>query len=72
MGQSEFFLPCEQEAEEAREAAQVDLQQRREAANAAVKLALARHHWWTPWSLLRSFRVWLTGVKFRLGMRLWP
>lgn len=72
MGQSEFFLPCEREAEDAAIEYQRDMMARRELANEAVKAALAKHRWWGFTSLLSSFRIWLTGVKFRLGMKLWP
>ena len=47
-------------------------QEERQAAYAAVAKALAKHRWWGWQSISSSVRMWLTGVKFRLGMKLWP
>lgn len=44
----------------------------REAAYAAVSKAMASYRWWGFTALLAGFRIWLTQVKFRLGMKLWP
>jgi hypothetical protein len=44
----------------------------RQAAYEAVSKAMATYRWWGFTSLLATFRIWLTGVKFRLGMKLWP
>ncbi len=44
----------------------------RQEAYAAVAKAIAQHRWWGFTSLLQSFRLWVTSVRFRLGMKLWP
>ncbi len=48
-------------------------EQERQAAYAAVSKAIARHNrWWSIAGLVMSFRLWVTSVKLRLGMKLWP
>lgn len=44
----------------------------RQEAYAAVSKALASYRWWGWTSITNAIRMWVTGVKFRLGMKLWP
>lgn len=44
----------------------------REAAYAAVSKAMATYRWWGWTALLCKVRMFITGVKLRLGMKLWP
>jgi hypothetical protein len=60
------------EDEELAAARQRQADAEREAAYAAVSKAMASYRWWGFTALLASFRIWLTQVKFRLGMKLWP
>jgi hypothetical protein len=55
-----------------RAAAEEQASRERQAAYEACKKALATYRWWGWSSILSSIRMWLTGVKFRLGMKLWP
>ncbi len=43
-----------------------------QAAYAAVSKAIASHRWWGWRSISNSVRMFITSVKLRLGMRLWP
>ena len=44
----------------------------RQAAYAAVSKAIASYRWWGWTSISCAVRMWVTGIKLRLGMRLWP
>lgn len=64
---------CREESEEERaERLEFLAHWERQAAYEAVAVALAKHRWWGWGSITRSIRMWITGVKFRLGMKLWP
>lgn len=64
---------CREESEEERDMRlQMLAEAERQEAYKAVSLALAKHRWWGWGSITRSIRMWITGVKFRLGMKLWP
>lgn len=46
--------------------------ERMEEAYAASAKAIASYRWWGFTSLMMHFRLWVTSVKLRLGMKLWP
>jgi hypothetical protein len=41
-------------------------------AYAAATKALASYRWWGWTNIISTVRMWITGVKIRLGMKLWP
>jgi hypothetical protein len=47
-------------------------EQEREAAYAAVSKAMATYRWWGFTAILCRVRMFITGIKLRLGMKLWP
>lgn len=67
------IVPFHQETDAQREARLDALaDEEREAAYAACSKAITSFRWWGITNIILNLRLWLTGLRFKLGQKLWP
>lgn len=72
MSVGDFNVTRHETDDEAQERIRLLAEWERQEAYKAVSKAMSTYRWWGWTALICKLRMFITSIKFRLGMKLWP